>query len=152
MTFDITAIAHLFQIALTPAFLLTGTGAILGVISSRLSGALGRSKTLNLEVKNSGNPDLYAHEIRVVDQDCLMLNYSLIMATLSAFFTSLVIATLFCGQLISLGYIAQVISSIFFALTTILLSASLFLLFCSMLNGKKLLFALTKLGGSSQNN
>lgn len=145
MTFDINGIAHIFSIALTPAFLLAGTGALMGVISSRMSLAIERSRNLNREASNSGGLEAFKYEIKVVDRDGLLLNYSLILSTLSAFFTSLVITTLFCGQLIWLGYMAEIISSLFFAVATICLSISIFLLFCSMLNGKKLQYALTKL-------
>ena len=38
MTFDINGVAHTFQIALTPAFLLAGTGAILAIASAPTQG------------------------------------------------------------------------------------------------------------------
>lgn len=146
MNIDPNSVAHIFAISLTPAFLLAGTGALLGVISSRMTSAIEKARTLNRETKRTGAQESFAFEIKAVDRDCLLLNYSLILATTSAFFTSLVITTLFCGQLISFGYSAEVLSTIFFAAATLCLSASIFLLFCSMQNGKRLLFAITKLG------
>ena len=145
MTFDINGVAHTFQIALTPAFLLAGTGAILAIASSRLSAALQTARSLNKDLKNFGNENLYQKELKLLDTGCVVLYSAFVIGLLSAFFTSLVITTLFCGQFISFGFSLEIIISAFFAASTLSLTLCISLILYSMLHGRKLQFFLTKL-------
>ena len=44
---DVTTVAHVIQQAVAPVFLLTGIGAILGVITSRLARIVDRARVLS---------------------------------------------------------------------------------------------------------
>lgn len=145
MAFDINGVSHLFQIALTPAFLLTGTGALLALASSRLSAGMERAQSLHQLAKKNGIEKEYQKEFEDLDRSIILMHRAFVIGLFSAFFTSLVITTLFCGQFISLGYSIEVIASAFFALATLSLSISIFLIAISVMIGKKLQHFITKL-------
>ena len=145
MTFDINGVAHLFQIALTPAFLLAGTGALLGLASSRLSAGIERSRSLHESAKRNANEKEYQQEFQALDRSTILLYRAFVIGLFSAFFTSLVITTLFCGQFISLGGSIEVIASAFFALATLTLSISILLIAISVILGKRIRHFITNL-------
>lgn len=145
MPFDITGVAHLFQIALTPAFLLTGTGALLALASSRLSASMERARSLHELAKRDAKENEYQQEFKALDRSIVLLHRAFVIGLLSAFFTSLVITTLFCGQFISFGYSIEVIASALFAMATLALSISILFITISIILGKKLQHFITRL-------
>lgn len=145
MNFDINGVAHLFQIALTPAFLLTGTGALLGLASSRLSAGMERAQSLHRLAKENGIEREYQKEFEALDRSIILMHRAFVIGLFSAFFTSLVITTLFCGQFISFGFSIEVIASAFFSMATLTLTISIFLIIASVMIGTKLRSFITRL-------
>jgi hypothetical protein len=54
---DVTSIAHVIQLSIAPVFLLTAVGAMLGVLSSRLSRAVDRARTLEARAKTAAGDE-----------------------------------------------------------------------------------------------
>ena len=50
----ITAVAHVIQLAVAPVFLLSGIGAMLSVMTSRLGRVVDRARVLNERIVQSG--------------------------------------------------------------------------------------------------
>ena len=63
MALDINSVLQLFQAALTPAFFLTGTGAILSVTSSRLATTIERSRLVYQKLKQDESVVVYKEEL-----------------------------------------------------------------------------------------
>jgi hypothetical protein len=145
MISSINNTVHLFQIALTPAFLLTGTAAILGILSSRLSGLLEKSRSLNQTLKGP-NDEEFKGELALLDRCCILLYRAFVLCLFSCFFTCLVIGFIFAGQFLP-DYVADgALVSILFTASLFCLTVSVLLLIYETILGKKLLFFVTKLG------
>ena len=71
MASDINSAIHLFQAALAPAFLLTGTGVILNVISGRLASTIGRTREIYQTLKKDANITSHQKELAVMDKCCI---------------------------------------------------------------------------------
>jgi Protein of unknown function (DUF2721) len=54
---DVTSIAHVIQLSIAPVFLLTAVGAMLGVLSNRLSRAVDRARTLEARAKTAAGEE-----------------------------------------------------------------------------------------------
>lgn len=139
---------HLFQVALTPAFLLTGSSALLGILSSRLSGLLEKSRSLNQLIKDRADQS-FDNELALLDRCCILQYRSFVSCQFSIFCTCLVITFLFTGQFIPVEYANGVAVSVCFTLAMICLSISVFLFIYETLIGKRLLFFITKLNHES---
>lgn len=135
---------HLFQIALAPAFLLTGTGAILAILSSRLAGVLEKCRSLNQLIKEKAD-NSYQGELLILDKCCVLLYRAFVICLLSAFFTCLVIVFIFAGEFLPNDIAHGAIVSILFLASMICLTISIFLLIYETVIGKKLLLFMTKL-------
>lgn len=91
-------IAHMVQMAVAPVFLLTGVGAILSVLTTRLSRVIDRGRQLDQWVREGHDPAEYAHELGKLDKRNILINSAITLATLSAFFVCSVILVIFATQ------------------------------------------------------
>ncbi|MDO8988778.1 MAG: DUF2721 domain-containing protein [Sideroxyarcus sp.] len=107
---EITTVAHAIQQAVAPVFLLTGIGAILNVITTRISRIVDRSRTLS----NSGEAKLPAPmaEMAMLRRRARWVHWAVSLCTLSALFICIVIASLFTGS--ELGADPSRVVSLFF--------------------------------------
>ena len=142
---NIDSTVHLFQTALAPAFLLTGTGAILSILSSRLAGVLEKCRNLNQLIKEKADLT-YQEELDLLDKCCILLYRAFVLCLLSAFFTCLVITFIFAGQFLPDSIASGVMVSVLFTASMLCLTVSVFLLLYETIIGKKLLFFVTRLG------
>jgi hypothetical protein len=93
---DILNVAHVIQQAVAPVFLLTGVGAILNVLSSRLSRVVDRFRVLDkIDDSERGK---YATEIAMLFRRSRWINWAISLCTLCALFVCIVIASLFIGS------------------------------------------------------
>ena len=97
---DVTAVAHVIQLAVAPVFLLTGIGAILSVITNRLARIVDRSRVLSnsTDQKQSAQKD----EMAMLVRRARWVNWAVSLCTMSALFICIVIAALFVGSEIGL--------------------------------------------------
>ena len=104
-----SAVAHVIQQAVAPVFLLTGVGAILGVLTNRLSRIIDRSRTLDERHsarQASGGGPLGAEavvlmgmraELAVLARRRDWIHRAITLCTVCALLVCVVIATLFLG-------------------------------------------------------
>jgi len=120
-TTDVTTVAHVIQLSVAPVFLLTGIGAILNVITSRLARIVDRSRAL-------GNPNgqikpAHREELPLLTRRMRWINWAVSLCTISALLVCIVIAALFLGAVTSLDPSRTV--SLLFILTMFALIAGL---------------------------
>jgi len=95
---DVTTVAHVIQLAVAPVFLLTGIGAILNVITTRLARIVDRTRVL------SGSTDLKhaAQEMAMLRLRSRWVHWAVSLCTIAALLICIVIAALFVGSEISI--------------------------------------------------
>jgi len=95
----ITTIAHVIQLAVAPVFLLTGIGALLGVLTNRLSRIIDRRRVLHDFVTTAAkaNQADVSREFDVLVRRGRLINRAISLCTTSALLVCMVIATLFIG-------------------------------------------------------
>jgi hypothetical protein len=96
---SITTIAHVIQLAVAPVFLLTGIGAMLGVLTNRLSRIINRRRVLHDFVTTSVNVNAenVSRELDVLLRRVRLINRAISLCTSSALLVCIVIAALFVG-------------------------------------------------------
>ena len=93
---NIITVAHVIQQAVAPVFLLTGVGAILGVLSSRLGRVIDRYRAL--EKITDSERSAYAIEIANLQRRSRWIHWAISLCTVCALFICIVIAGLFIGS------------------------------------------------------
>jgi hypothetical protein len=98
-----TAVAHAIQLAVAPVFLLSGIGAMLAVLTSRLSRIIDRGRAL--ETRLAGNPGEAAtriqEELAALHRRAQLISRAITLCTITALLVCAVIATLFLGAFAS---------------------------------------------------
>jgi hypothetical protein len=119
----ISEIAHVIQLAVAPVFLLSGVAALLNVLTNRLSRIIDRARKLEEQERAAPGgvaPELHA-ELRHLSQRARLINWAISLDTLCALCICALIAALFIGSSVSIGF-ARVVTVLF-----ILSMAALFL-------------------------
>ena len=93
---NIITVAQVIQQAVTPVFLLTGVGAILNVLSSRLGRVIDRFRVL--ENIPDGERSAYTTEIANLLRRSRWIHWAISLCTVCALFICIVIAGLFIGS------------------------------------------------------
>jgi hypothetical protein len=94
-------ITRVIQLALAPAFLLTGIGSLLNVFANRLARIVDRSRSL----ERSGPPEgESAQEIAVLQRRGHFVRWSITLGTGAALFVTLVIGMSFLGFLLTVNF------------------------------------------------
>ncbi|MFL9709420.1 DUF2721 domain-containing protein [Methylobacillus sp. Pita1] len=92
---NVASVANVIQLAVAPAFLLTGSGAMLGVMAGRLARVVDRFR----ELHESGG---WSHEQKSLEMNMLLkrsrwIHRAIILTSLAALLVCVVIATLFAA-------------------------------------------------------
>ncbi len=86
------------QQAVAPVFLLTGIGAMLSVLTNRLSRIVNRARTLKENpIADAASTDSMKSELATLSRRAKLVNSSISLCTLTALLVALVIALLFIG-------------------------------------------------------
>lgn len=95
-TANVTIVAHVIQQAVAPVFLLTGVGAILTVLTNRLSRVVDRFRSLS----DSSEDVRTSHkmEIETLSSRARLIHWAISLCTICALFICIVIAALFVGS------------------------------------------------------
>jgi len=95
----VTAVAHVIQLAVAPVFLLTGIGAMLSVMTSRLARVVDRARTLEREVPpgGTGADSEVISELSTLSRRAKLIGRSITLCTITALLICAVIAVLFFG-------------------------------------------------------
>ena len=106
---EVNVVAHVIQQAVAPVFLLTGVGAIIGVLTNRLSRIVDRLRVLTTQRAalldaqtpvSDERPRIPAHwseESAVLARRRVWIHRAIILCTVCALLVCVVIATLFLG-------------------------------------------------------
>lgn len=95
-------VANAIQLAVAPAFLLTGIGAILSVMTNRLARIIDRFRVLNEARSKLSNDDLL--EISMLRLRAKWTHWAIVLTTLSALLICIVIACIFIGTEIQFNF------------------------------------------------
>jgi hypothetical protein len=96
MTNDVITVAQAIQHSVAPVFLITGVGAILSVLSTRLGRVIDRFRIL--EELDDDKKHLYKTEMLTLIQRCQWIHWAITLCTTSALLICIVIAALFIGS------------------------------------------------------
>ncbi len=118
-------IAHNIQLAVAPVFLLSGIGAILNVLTSRLGRVVDRARRLETEIPGyaAARRAEALGELAQLDQRMGAANRAIALCTLSALLVCVVVAILFIGDLLPMRWTGIV--AVLFVLAMLLLTAGL---------------------------
>ena len=109
-------IARVIQVALAPAFLLTGVASLLNVFVNRLARIVDRTRVLEIRVGPGGESPA---ELEVLRLRAELVRWAITMGTGAALFVSLVIGFAFLGFLLGMNF-ALVVAVLFVAAMTAL--------------------------------
>jgi hypothetical protein len=103
---SVTAIAHVIQMAVAPVFLLSGIGAMLAVMTNRLSRVVDRARVLEAAylARSEDDPaEAIAEELHALTRRARLISRSITLCTVTALLVCAVIAVLFLGAFLGLG-------------------------------------------------
>ena len=125
----VTDIAHVVQMAVAPVFLLTGVGAVLSVLTTRLARVIDRGRQLEHWVSEGHDPALYEHELYKLAKRNTLINAAITLATMAAFFVCGVILVIFTSQIFpNQSFFGDVVTGCFIlAMLCLMTSLGLFL-------------------------
>lgn len=102
---DVSAIAHVIQLAVAPVFLLSGIGAMLAVMTNRLARVIDRARLLEarLDGTNTNEPRGRAtrRELHTLARRAKLISHAITLCTVTALLICTVIAVLFTSAFIS---------------------------------------------------
>lgn len=118
-------ISQAIQLAIAPIFMLAGIGALLNVLTGRLSRVVDRGRALEALHPRSTGPEHERHvwELRLLDRRITLINRGLVLAVSSAVMVCVVVALMFIASLVTTRLGTWVAGS--FVLAMALLTASL---------------------------
>jgi hypothetical protein len=96
-------IAHVIQLAVAPVFLLTGVGAILGVMTSRLARIVDRARVLELrlgDAQDEARAEL-ATRLASLSRRARLISHAIALCVGTAVLVCGVIITLFLGEFLA---------------------------------------------------
>jgi uncharacterized protein DUF2721 len=97
----ITGIAHAIQLAVAPVFLLSGIGAMLAVMTNRLSRVVDRARLLEARHPAEAEPGETERELAVLSRRARFVGRSITLCTMTALLVCATIAMLFLGVFFS---------------------------------------------------
>ncbi|SDW82587.1 DUF2721 domain-containing protein [Thiocapsa roseopersicina] len=124
----ITDIAQIIQLAVAPVFLLSGIGAMLAVMTNRLSRVVDRARRVETEAKanleDGTDPE---PELKLLSRRAKLIGLSIGLCTITALLVSTVIAILFLGAFLTFDA-AVLVALLFIAAMFAFIAALLFFL------------------------
>jgi len=116
----VSTVAEIVRLALAPVFLLSGIGAFLNVLASRLARIVDRSRDVEplLLASRGDEHDRWVDDLKVLDRRMFLVNWATGLSVVSAVLTCLVVVLLFAanltrthiGDAIALLFIASMLS------------------------------------------
>jgi hypothetical protein len=100
-SFSVNTVAETVRLALAPVFLLSGIGAFLNVLASRLSRIVDRSRDIEPQLLGSrgAEHDRWIDSLRILDRRMSLINWATGLSVTSAVLTCLVVVLLFAANL-----------------------------------------------------
>lgn len=99
---SVNTVAEIVRLALAPVFLLSGIGAFLNVLASRLSRIVDRSREIEprLLASRGTEHDRWIADLKVLDRRMSLISWATGLSVTSALLTCLVVVLLFAANLI----------------------------------------------------
>jgi Protein of unknown function (DUF2721) len=96
---QVSAIAHVIQLAVAPVFLLTGVGAMLGVMAGRLARVIDRARVLEDQLAGATpeREQRYLSELKSLERRGHLMQRAIGLCTTAALLVCAVIVILFLG-------------------------------------------------------
>jgi hypothetical protein len=97
----VSTVAEIVRLALAPVFLLSGIGAFLNVLASRLSRIVDRSREIEPRLLESrgAEHDRWLEDLRIIDRRMHLISWATGLSVTSAVLTCLVVVLLFAANL-----------------------------------------------------
>lgn len=98
-------VVSFIQLSVAPVFLLTGVGAMLGVLTNRLARIIDRARQLEQRYQQSINPEDRSGlllDLKLLSRRARLVSWSISFCTSCSLFVSLIIVTLFVEALLDL--------------------------------------------------
>jgi Protein of unknown function (DUF2721) len=99
---SVVTVAEIVRLALAPVFLLSGIGAFLNVLASRLSRIVDRSRDIEprLLASRGEEHDRWIADLKVLDRRMKLISWATGLSVTSAVLTCIVVVLLFAANLI----------------------------------------------------
>lgn len=99
---SVSTVAEIVRVALAPVFLLSGIGAFLNVLASRLSRIVDRSRQIEplLLPSRGAEHDRWIADLKILDRRMSLISWATGLSVMSAILTCLVVILLFAANLI----------------------------------------------------
>ena len=99
---SVNTVAEIVRLALAPVFLLSGVGAFLNVLASRLSRIVDRSRQIEPLLLDSrgAEHDRWINDLKILDRRMSLVSWATGLSVTSAILTCLVVILLFAANLI----------------------------------------------------
>jgi hypothetical protein len=99
---SVNTVAEIVRLALAPVFLLSGIGAFLNVLASRLSRIVDRSRDIEprLLASRGAEHDRWIGDLKVLDRRMSLISWATALSVTSAILTCLVVVLLFGANLV----------------------------------------------------
>lgn len=96
---DVSTVAHAIQLAVAPAFLLTGVGATLNVMANRLARVVDRARALEIRLDGvrGAERDQLLHQLGTLGRRAKLIGRAITLCTFAALSVASVIIVLFLG-------------------------------------------------------
>jgi hypothetical protein len=93
--FHSVPVAQLIQLAVTPIFLLSGVGVILGVLTNRLARVVDRARRLEEALSEGREREDLGPQLAALARRARIMNHAITLSTICALLVALVVVTLF---------------------------------------------------------
>ena len=125
MPTNILDITHLVQLAMTPAFLLTGIGSLLSVLSGRTSRIVDRQRQVKDIIRRDGGSPEYEGELENLAQRSKTVHLAIYFCSFSGFCICGVVFTIFMSEIFSEHMIGGKLIAWLFAFSMCALTATI---------------------------
>jgi hypothetical protein len=101
----VSNIVSFIQLSVAPVFLLTGVGAMLGVLVNRLARIIDRARQLELRYQQSAQPmerQVLHNDMRLLSHRARLVSWAISFCTSCSLFVALIIVTLFLEALLDI--------------------------------------------------
>ena len=99
---SVSTVAEIVRLALAPVFLLSGIGAFLNMLASRLSRIVDHSRDVEprLLASRGAEHDRWIADLKILDRRMLLISWATGLSVTSAILTCLVVVLLFAANLV----------------------------------------------------
>jgi len=125
----IASIAQVIQLAVAPVFLLTGVGATLNVLASRIGRIIDRARIMEDQLTKAA-PEVAAvlhTRLRVLSKRATLVNRAIALSVLSGILVSLVVAALFVSAALKIDLSVPIAIAFVVALLSLAMALIYFL-------------------------